>query len=120
MSWRIEWESKAEKQLKDNYKRWEHETTNVLENLDSLLRELKKGTPYAKLKLLTGIRSEPDGILAVDESGPGKGSRMKALRLYVYPHGSQQILHIILFGVKGRGSSQDRDIRECQGFVSRL
>lgn len=63
------------------------------------------------------MRSEPVGVLAIDQSGPGKGARLVPLRLYVYPDETDKVLHIIGLGDK---STQKDDIKQSSEFVKGL
>ena len=118
MQWGNEWTGAAEKALKRFNKRWPHEVTNIGVNLALVLENLSDGVHPEQLKKLPGVRSEPDGILAIDESGPGKGTKMKALRLYVFPDTRSRQLHVIQLGEKT--NQQSRDIAACKKYVSEL
>ena len=115
--WTIKWYGDATSRKKSIIKKNEHETLNVLDNLDTLHIALCAGTKPEQLKNLRFVRSEPSGILAIDQRGPGKGTRMKQLRLYVYPDESDAVLHVMTFGNK---STQKEDIRLCKGTVAEI
>ena len=117
MSWTQRWCEDAQKRLKKFGKKWKHEVRNVADNLTTLIASVEEGSRSEQLKKLGFVRSEPSGILAIDESGPGKGSRMKALRLYVYLHEEKEDLYILTLGDK---DSQEDDIKLSQVFVSGL
>ncbi|MFN0052429.1 MAG: hypothetical protein ACKV0T_09560 [Planctomycetales bacterium] len=117
MPWTVRWCEDAQKRMRKFGKKWRHELVNVGNNLTTLLTALEKGAKPEQLKLLGFVRSEPLGILAIDESGPGKGSKMKAMRLYVFPHMEQRHLYAMILGDK---STQSDDIRLSKVFVAGL
>ena len=96
-------------------KKWRHEVSNVLSNLETVWRALEDGVHPEQIKSLGFVHSEPKGILAIDESGKGKKGRMKALRLYIYPDLKEQKLYVIRLGDKDK-NRQGRDVqfaKEC-------
>ncbi|TXT21070.1 MAG: Uncharacterized protein FD138_4106 [Planctomycetota bacterium] len=113
----MKWCEDAQKRLKKYGKKWMHEVVNVSDNLGTLIDALDEGAKPEQLKKLGFVRSEPSGILAIDESGPGKGSKMKALRLLVFPHEEKQDLYVMTLGDK---DSESDDIRLCKVFVAGL
>lgn len=117
--WTIKWYGDAKSRLKSFQKKYRHETINVVDNLETLLNALCGGTKPEQLKKLGFVHSEPEGILAIDQRGPGKGAKMKALRLYVYPNEPTEILHVMRFGDKSK-RGQSNDIRLCQDIVKDL
>lgn len=62
-------------------KKWDHEIANVVANLKTLVTSSNLGTRPEQLKQLGFVRSEPMGILAVDQKGEGKGAKLKPFRL---------------------------------------
>lgn len=106
-----------EKRHKQFEKKWLHEVTNVMSNLQALMMALENGVRPEQLKGLRFVRSEPAGVLAIDQSGPGKKTRLVPLRLYVYPDEAIQILHLIGLGDK---STQPDDIKQATEFVKGL
>jgi len=117
MSWSIRLCEDVPKRLKKFQKKWRHEVVNVFDNLDTLLDALSHGAKPEQLKKLGFVHTEPFGILAVDQSGPGKGSKMKELRLYVYPHQEKEDLYAMILGDK---DTQSDDINLAKVFVSGL
>lgn len=98
-------------------KKWEHEISNVLTNLKTLVTALNLGTHPEQLKQLGFVHSEPMGILAVDQKGKGKGAKLKPFRLYVFPDERTKILHLLTLGDK---DTQSADIKNCQSIVEKL
>lgn len=98
-------------------KKWEHEVVNVFDNLDTVFKSLAAGTRPMQIKQLGFAHSEPSGIIAIDQKGKGKGAKLKALRLYIYPEESSHVLHVITLGDK---DSQSEDIKESVRFVQGL
>lgn len=115
--WSIQNQPDVEKRVKKFGKKWSRELTNVFANLDALLAALNYGTRSEQLKKLGFVHSEPTGILAIDQSGPSKGGRLKQFRLYVYPDENDCVLHIITLGDK---VSQRDDLRTGKRFVETL
>ncbi len=115
--WSMELHDGVEKRHKQFEKKWLHELTNVMRNLQELVVALESGVRPEQLKGLRFVRSEPVGVLAIDQSGPGKRTKMVPLRLYVYPDETDQILHIIGLGDK---TTQTDDIKQSTEFVKGL
>lgn len=115
--WTIESHDDVARTLKKFRKKWPHEVANVFANLDSVHKALEAGVKPEQLKRMGCVHSEPHGILAVDESGPGKGSKPKALRLYTYPDEDASTLHAIILGDK---STQSKDIQDSVQIVRNL
>lgn len=101
----------------DFEKKWPHELKNVFDNLDTLHEALASGARPEQLKKLGFVRSEPRGILAVDQKGPGKRAKPKQLRLYVFADAMEQVLHVLGLGDK---DSQSDDLRDAIAYVRRL
>jgi len=57
------------------------------------------------------------GVLAVDQSGRGKGSKMKEFRAYTYPDEEIENLHFMRLGDK---KGQSEDIAYCKKYVAEL
>ncbi len=115
--WSMTGQEAISRRFKDFRKKWPHELRNVFDNLDTLHEALCNGARPEQLKKLGFVRSEPCGLLALDQKGPGKGSKLKALRLYVFAEVTEEILHVIELGDK---ESQSDDIRNSIAFVRRL
>jgi hypothetical protein len=107
----------VQKRLDKYKKKWSREMTNVFDNLDTLLEALNCGTNPEQLKQLGFVHSEPFGILAIDQKGPGKGAKLKPFRLYTYPDEEAKRLDLIILGDK---DTQQDDIRESKAFVQEL
>ncbi len=112
--WSLEVQDAVEKRFKRFEKKWQHEMTNVMANLQELVEALNDGVRPEQLKQLRFVRSEPQGLLAVDETGLNKGTKPVPFRLYVYPDESVQVLHLITLGNK---DMQKDDLDEAQTFV---
>ena len=86
----------------------------VLNNLEKLLTHLKTGRK-PKPFVYGFLRSEPAGIIAIDEAGGG--SNVAATRLYVYPDDATETLYLLTIGDK---QSQHEDIQRCKAFVKEI
>ena len=115
--WSMELHDGVEKRHRQFEKKWSHELANVMRNLQELVVALDNGVRSEQLKGLRFVRSEPAGVLAIDQSGPGKRTKMVPLRLYVYPDETDQVLHIIGLGDK---TTQQDDIKQSAEFVKGL
>jgi len=115
--WSMELPDGVERRYQQFERKWQHEFTNVMRNLQELLDALETGVRPEQLKGLRFVRSEPAGVLAIDQSGPGKRTKMVPLRLYVYPDETDQVLHIIGLGDK---TTQSDDIEQSTEFVKGL
>ena len=109
--WQIESQSDFDKRLKKFLKKHRQETLNALDNLQAYHAELQQGLKPQQI-IRGWIHPEGMGIRALDQSGPGKPS--KVLRLYIYPDEQSQILYVLTLGDK---SSQSEDIRYSTEFV---
>ncbi|SRR6266478_6160339 len=107
----------VQKKLDRFKKKWAHEMTNVFDNLDTFMEALNAGTKPEQLKQLGFVHSEPLGILAIDQRGPGKGSKLKQFRLYVFPEEDAEQLHLITLGDK---DSQQDDLNQSKSFAQGL
>jgi hypothetical protein len=107
-----------EKAKKDFVKKWRPEMLAVANNLQTLMQTLDRGVKPEQLKSLPFVHGEyPIGILSIDESGHEKKSKPKAIRLYVFPCESKQLLYVMLIGDK---SEQHDDVKLCKAFVSKI
>lgn len=70
--WSISPEDGVGRRLKSFQKRWPHEVVNTIVNLDTRLDALHEGAMPEQLKKLGFVHSEPKGILAIDQKGPGE------------------------------------------------
>jgi len=105
------------KRLKKYQKKWRHEITNVFDNLDTLFLAIKEGTKPEQLKSLGFVHSEPMNVLAIDQKGPGKGTRMKQFRLYTVPDLNDEVLYLRTLGDK---DTQEDDLRVVTAFAQAL
>ncbi|HEY3965717.1 MAG TPA: hypothetical protein VGM05_14260 [Planctomycetaceae bacterium] len=115
--WNLNPLSDVPKRLDRFKKKWAHEMTNVFDNLDTVVEALNAGTKAEQLKQLGFVHSEPFGVLAIDQRGPGKGSKLKQFRLYVFPEEDAEQLHLITLGDK---DSQQDDIKQAKSFAQGL
>ena len=115
--WSKELHDGVEKRHKQFEKKWLHELTNVMRNLQELVVALENGVRPEQLKGLRFVHSEPAGVLAIDQKGPGKRAKLVEFRLYVYPDETDQVLHIIGLGDK---TTQPDDIKQSTEFVKGL
>lgn len=116
MAWQFCPCSDFEKQKKDFGKRWPAEMRAVASNLMTMLRALQEGTKPEQLKLLGFVHGNyPLGILSIDETGHGKNSKPKAIRLYVFPSEPEEALYVMLLGEKDK---QSQDVALCKEFVA--
>lgn len=115
--WTIIKSSEFDKSLQRFAKKWHQETINALTNVQVLLDALNDGVKPEQLKKFGFVHSEPKGIIAVDQKGPSKKTKMKALRIYLYAEHEAEELHVILVGDK---SAQQRDIRLTTNYVAHL
>ena len=72
MPWKMNWLPEAKRGLKNYGKKWSHEVNNVGDNLETLLGSLNEGVKAEQLKSLGFVHSEPNEILAIDQSGPAR------------------------------------------------
>jgi len=112
--WELEQSADFQKRAKKLAKTNRQELKNVTDNLAAYLADLRKG--LAVQQIVRGyIHSEPNGIKALDESGPG--AHKKATRLYIYPDEETETLFVLIVGDK---KSQGDDIKSCSDFVKKL
>ena len=112
--WRVEvlpTFAKRSKKLKKNHAR---EVQNATDNAETFLSILNAGARVSQIGV-KWVHSEPHGVKAFDESGPG--AHKMALRLYAYPDEAEQVLYWITMGDK---QQQPDDIGECSEFVAEL
>lgn len=86
----------------------------VANNLDTLFRQLKAGTPMYRLSF-GWLHKEPMGIRAITEGG--HGPFLKPTRLYIFVVESMMIVYNISIGDK---QSQQKDIQYSINFVKGL
>ena len=115
--WVIIIEEKVSKKLPKFKDQWPHEMGNVLDNLTAVVDKLNDGTAPEQLKKFGFVQSEPSNLLAINQKGPGKKTRMKVLRLYVYPDKEKQKLWLITLGDK---SEQAKDIKYAKHRVKEI
>jgi len=115
--WTLDIHNDVEKRRKKIEKKWSHELRNVLDNLDTLLKSVAHGVRSEQLKQLGFVHSEPQGVLAIDQKGPGKGTKMKQLRLYVVVDEEDEIVYARVLGDK---SSQETDLKVAVSFAEAI
>jgi hypothetical protein len=112
--WTIVAGDDIDRRLRNYKKQWSHEMKNVFVNLDQVLAALEYGTKPEQLKKLGFVHSEPQGVIAIDQSGKGKRAKMKEFRAYLYPDEEDHKLHFIRLGDK---TTQAGDLRYCSQYV---
>lgn len=94
-------------------KKYRRELAAMFDNLDTLLEALQSGVKPEQIKRnLSFVHSEPDGLLAVDQKGAGKGA--KESRAYTYPDEREKRLHHLTLGGK---ETQSADIKSCKAWI---
>lgn len=112
--WQLQEYDDLKKGLKKFLKRHRTETINALNNVQSYLTALKTGLTVQQI-IRGWIHTEPCGLKAIDQTGPGKPN--KEIRVYVYPDEKNEILHIFTIGDK---DSQQKDIAHCSQETLRI
>lgn len=103
--------------MKEFEKKWLLETTATIANAITLLRALNDGTQLEQLKTLGFVHGNyPLGIISVDQTGCGKATKPKAIRLYLFPCYAERVLYFMLIADK---KSQSEDVKLCKEFVSK-
>lgn len=103
---------KYQSKFRSYSRKHEEETAQALSNLDTLLRSLNQGANPVTVHH-GFIHREPQGVIAIDQSGmDGKG---RQTRLYVYPDEKSKTLILVTLGDKG---SQRFDLADCREFVT--
>lgn len=104
-----------EKRLKAFSKTHRAETQNCVANFNRYFDELNAG--HKPQHISRGfLHSEQAGVLAIDQSGPHQ-TKLKALRLYVYPDEATATLYVLTIGDK---STQKDDVKRCAVEVRSL
>lgn len=114
MSWSIVPLPAFAKRLEKLEKKWRHEILNVLDNLDTVVKTLNAGARPTQIKQFGFAHSEPQGIIAIDQKGRGKGAKLKPFRLYTYCDETSRSVFLITLGDK---PTQPDDIKESVAFV---
>ena len=118
MAWEIVPCTDYEKAKKSFVKKWRPEMLAVANNLQTVMQTLDRGVKPEQLKTLSFVHGGyPLGILSIDESGHGKKTKPKAIRLYVFPCESEKLLYVMSLGDK---SEQHDDVKLCKTFVSKV
>ncbi len=100
--------------FKRYHKKNRQATLATLQNLNKYFGALQSGLLPGQLKA-GYIHNEPQGVVAIDESGsPG---RLRATRLYIYVVVTSTTVHLITIGDK---DSQQRDLLDCRKFMATL
>ena len=107
------------KRKKDFNKKWPQEMMAIAANLATLFQSLNAGVKPEQLKNFGFVHSEPLGILAITERGVSKGTKPKAIRLYVYADQKTETAHLMLIGDK-QPQNQAHDIKMCKKYVEDL
>ncbi len=84
----------------------------VLDNLDTFLKSLQRGSLPQQIKA-GYIHPEPHGVLAIDQKGGGKN--LAQTRLYIFPYTPDEVLKLLTIGDK---ESQSEDIKYCGSQVA--
>jgi hypothetical protein len=116
LPWTIESTDEFERSLKRYQKKHPAELAAVLNNLDTYF----KAVEFVEHPLqVTGgyIHNEPKGIIAIDQRGGGRKTKLKVTRLYVYSDAEKRILYVLTIGDK---QSQAQDIKNCKEKVKKL
>lgn len=113
--WELELVADLQKEMKPHSKKHQQALTNVLVNLETFLDAMNAGA-HPQTVQRSFIHAEPRGVLAITESGPGKG--LMPFRLYVYPDPEVKKLFVLRLGTKTRTKSeQSGDIKNCSDWV---
>ena len=116
LTWKIDYTDKFGRSLKRYQKKHPDELKAVLNNLDTYFKAIK--FVEHPLQVKAGyIHNEPKGIIAIDQKGGGRKTKLKVTRLYVYPDAEKRILYVLAIGDK---QSQARDIQNCKEKVEKL
>lgn len=94
-------------------KKYRRELKTMIAHANSVLVALNAGTKPEQCKTLRGVRSEPNGLLATDQTGLGKNALVS--RLYLYPDAEECCLYFLTLGDK---DSQSEDIKWCKEWVA--
>ena len=118
MAWAIR-ESRDVAKAKEEFgKKYKEETNAVIANLATLLRALEMGTKVEQIKSLGFVHGNYDlDVLSIDESGHGKSTKPKALRLYVWASVSEKVLYVILLSDKSSKAKQQADVKLCKESI---
>ena len=112
--WVLEKDTEFDTKLRRWPKKHRRELVAVLDNLDTVLKALQKGTRPEQVKRQLGCvhANYPLGFWSIDQRGGG--GNLKLTRLYVFPDESQEVLYQLTLGDK---DSQSRDVKFCREWV---
>lgn len=117
MGWTLVPCTDYEKRRGDFSKKWPHEMRAIANNFKTLVAAIEDGANPEQLKSLGFVHGNyPLGILSIDETGHEKGSKPKAIRLYLFPCTEESKLYVMLLGDK---SKQSEDVALCKNFVAK-
>ncbi|CAN5165080.1 hypothetical protein BH10PLA2_BH10PLA2_39390 [soil metagenome] len=108
------WEYERHSSLSRPLKSHPQEVQNAFDNAEQFFRCLCEGIKPAQI-VRGYIHSEPLGVKAFDQSGPGPNK--KAIRLYAFPDEESEVFHLITLGDK---TTQKFDIRQCVAIATEI
>lgn len=114
MEWQIVPTTQWEKDKKWYEKKRPNELAAVIQNLGQYLKYLRQ-FPNSKAFMAGFMHTEQAGVIALDQSGGGKG--LEETRLYVYADDGSRSVYIITVGNK---DSQSSDVLMAKEFVEQL
>lgn len=112
--WTLEQEDDYVRRHKRFEKKRPRELKATLGNLAKFLASLNAGARAFQIKA-GFVHHEPDGVIAISQQGGG--GNLAETRLYTFPNGQTETLHLITLGDK---STQQADIRFCSEFVGSI
>jgi len=108
-----------ERRRKRYAKNRERELAAVDQNLAIYLAALNAGTmPMQVATMHSWVRTEPQGVFAIDQRTKGGEKNLAQTRLYVYPDTVSKILHLLTIGGKDSQSDDIQFCRECAIEIS--
>jgi len=110
--WSVSEDSEFVKKRDKWPKKHRREMVTMLTHANTVLVALNAGTKPEQCKSLRGVRSEPQGLLATDQTGLGKNALVS--RMYLYPDIDDCCLYFLSVGDK---DSQPDDIQWCIEWV---
>lgn len=108
------------KQRREFTKKWREEMMGIATNSNTVLESLGAGSRIEQLRLLGFVHSEGEDLIAIDETGCGKKTKPKALRLYLFIDADEELVHVIRLGEKSSKPRQSRDIDACRAYILRV
>ncbi len=98
-----------------------NEANAVMNNLQTYLDALKEKRNVQQVnQLLPFVRSEPDGVIAIEQRGAKtdrKNQKLKATRLYLYVIEINQVIYLLRIGDK---DSQKQDLQTIKKKVNQI